>query len=184
MLEQALPILSVFVIDGPVGEGVRQGQAMLDSMWRADSTAYLRTLAAIITDPLFYSHQAASSAAGNYARHNGPATWLLRAYNGLGESRRVLVLDALNEPLSTGEQRFLFRQACATAIGVAALTPHLGEMHRISGQEDPPAWFEDGLLELGAIRDLLEGDLAAEFDRIVGPILEQADEEMSRWITS
>jgi hypothetical protein len=159
---------------------------LLDSLWSTDSIKYVRTIAAIITDPLLYSMQAGSGAANEFTRRKGPIDWMLRALNGpaLTDGRRLLILDALYGPLTDSEQAFLLEHACGIALGLATMTPRLAELHRISGWEHPPAWYQDDLLALEMVQELLEGDARSRFDRIIEPVIEEAESAIARWITS
>ena len=186
MAEKSVPVLSVLVLDGAISDSTHSRTKVLDSLWNADSTKYLQTLAHIVTDPLMYSHQAGSNAASEFTRRRGPNEWMLRALNGpaLTDGRRLLILDALYGPLTPAQQSFLLQQACGIALGLKAATPSMAEIQRITGWEDPPSWYEYDLLTLDAIRELLDGRAAAEFDRVIGPVAERADEEIARWIRS
>lgn len=158
--------------------------SLLDSLWNIDSTAVLHSLAALITDPHRFGILVADRAAEEYRRLGGPADLVLWAMDIPSlDARRTEILAALPRPLAPSEQRFLLRQACATAVAVAAVTPHLAAIRRTGAQVAPPLWYESAIWELSHIRDALTGESASDFARLFGPQLDEAEAAELRWLS-
>ena len=98
------------------------------------------------------------------------------------ETRNYNILIALPDSLSSFEQVLVFRVACRTAIGVDALTPHLGSLKSLDGRAGLPSWYDSGIQELELMRGLLSGELLVQFDRILGPTLGRAEEALVKWL--
>lgn len=151
--------------------------AVIDSVLHADSLTFFTTLAFMITDPLYYiGSQDAAAAAGLFSVSSGPPDLVLWALDvAARDPARVHVLSSLPHQLSPAQELVLMRQACIIAVQVAAMTPSIKDFRRLAGQDGSPFWYYNSVAELRLIRARLSGQRAAEFGRIIEPILRQAE---------